>query len=128
MTHRMAVEDLLYRRNIANTRAKGPSISQEELDAQKAAFFAAGGKVSQIPIGTSGEVIEYKPKPSRALCKPEELDGSVGTMYVAERLGVPAHQARRLIKEARLPFRMHGTYLRLDKAVVDEWLAKRGGV
>lgn len=56
MSRRLNIEDLLYRRNIANHRPTGPSMSQAELEKQKERFFAAGGKIQQIPTGVSGEV------------------------------------------------------------------------
>lgn len=60
MSHRLNMEHILHLRRIENQRPGGPSISQEELDAQKARFLAAGGQIQEIPTGMSGEVFRAK--------------------------------------------------------------------
>lgn len=132
MSHRMAVEDLLYRRNIANTRVKGPSLSQEELDEQVNRFLAAGGRIQAIPVGQSAHVIQFSAKPPREdsrkpLRRKDEinLEDSVGTDYILERIGGAIATVREMVRRDNVPHFFYGRHMRFRQADVDEWLERR---
>lgn len=128
MTHRMAVEDYLYRKNYHVPKSQGPSLSQAELDDQKAVFFAAGGVIAQIPRGKSGVEIPPEPERPRDHREPKVVRRTIGLAKIAGMLGVTLGKARDIVEAESVPYETYRNRKRFDPAVVKEWLAKRGGV